>query len=264
MHNISMHQIKELAEKLAKASSSSSTEELLAQARELYEKIILLHYVSDEGENKTVDNNNKINESTEVDLIESPIVETSELSVQERIKQIMDSAPQFEPTKKEEQKKFFSDANSDIDLPQKKEVVIEQAESIPIIDDNKDDVETIKPETSTPKPSLEEELKDAISADYAANLFEKADKIEITKKSLNDKLSQKQLQIGLNDRIAFVKHLFNNSQSDFNRVLSQLNSFHSESQAKEFINTIVKPEYSWDSKIEYEERLIILIEKRFL
>ncbi|MGL4383932.1 MAG: hypothetical protein ACRCS4_01340, partial [Flavobacterium sp.] len=43
-------------------------------------------------------------------------------------------------------------------------------------------------------------------------------------KSLNDKLA-KGISIDLNDRIGFVKHLFGNSNEDYNRVLSQLNSF---------------------------------------
>ena len=97
----------------------------------------------------------------------------------------------------------------------------------------------------------------------AANMFEKAEKKVITKQSLNDRLSQSQIQIGLNDRIAFVKHLFNNSQSDFNRVLSQLNSFDNEEEALRFINSTVMPEYKWAEDSEYVERLINLVSRKF-
>ena len=106
--------------------------------------------------------------------------------------------------------------------------------------------------------TLEEELEDTISVDVAADLFEKAPE----KKSLNDALQQN-LQIGLNDRIAFVKNLFDGSQGDFNRVVSQINSFKTEKEAKRFINKMVKPDYNWSNQEEYEARFISLIERKF-
>jgi len=174
-----------------------------------------------------------------------------------------------------------------------------------------------KTQTTTPKVaeknSLEDEMKDSISADVAANMFERAEKISTDKvapltpntdnkakiekedvlgttsktekpkvniatkqeifkpkptptpsaTSLNDRIHNQKIQVGLNDRIAFVKHLFNFSQEEFNRVLSQLNTFNSEQECKDFLNTQVKPEYDWSNKEEYEERLIALIERKF-
>lgn len=120
--------------------------------------------------------------------------------------------------------------------------------------------------------SFEEELKDAISADVATELFESVTKespvieevTESKQRSLNDALYKSNLQVGLNDRIAFVKHLFEGNQEDFNRVLSQLNSFKNENEAKDFINTMVKPDYDWSEKQDYEERLMNIIERKFL
>lgn len=81
--------------------------------------------------------------------------------------------------------------------------------------------------------------------------------------SLNDKLN-KDLQVGLNDRLAFVKHLFNNSMEDYTRVLSQLNTIDTEERSIAFINNMVKPEYNnWEGKEEYEARFLSLIERRF-
>jgi len=110
--------------------------------------------------------------------------------------------------------------------------------------------------------TLEEELKDTVSVDITADLFQK--EVKKSKTSLNDKLKQGNIQVGLNDRIAFVKHLFNHSQADFNRVLSQLNTFKTEKEAQNFIKKMVKPDYDWSRKEEYEERLLDLIERRFL
>jgi len=81
--------------------------------------------------------------------------------------------------------------------------------------------------------------------------------------SLNDKIN-KFIKVDLNDRIAFVKHLFEGNQEDFNRVLSQLNSFENEIDAKDFLLKQVKPDYSWEGKESYEERLLLLIERKFL
>ena len=68
----------------------------------------------------------------------------------------------------------------------------------------------------------------------------------------------------MNNRLAFVKHLFNGSTEDYNRVLSQLNTIETEERSLSFINNMVKPEYNnWEGKEEYEERLIALIERRF-
>ena len=138
--------------------------------------------------------------------------------------------------------------------------------------DKKDDLPK-KELTETPslQISLEEEFRDAISADVATQLFEKATKetpvverhMESKQRSLNDTLFKNNIQVGLNDRIAFVKHLFDGSQEDFNRVISQLNSFKTEREAKKFINKIVKPDYDWSKKEDFEIRLINLIERKF-
>ena len=80
--------------------------------------------------------------------------------------------------------------------------------------------------------------------------------------SLNDRLN-KNINIGLNDRIAFVKHLFGGSQEDCNRVISQLNTMTTFEDAQNFILDVVKPDYDWSNKEEYEERLLEIVTKRF-
>lgn len=81
--------------------------------------------------------------------------------------------------------------------------------------------------------------------------------------SLNDALSNS-ISISLNDRVAFVKHLFNESNEDYNRVLSQLNTFDTFVDAKNFLNEMVIPEYNyWVGKEEYLERFLEIVEKKF-
>ena len=81
--------------------------------------------------------------------------------------------------------------------------------------------------------------------------------------SLNDRLS-KGITVGLNDRIAFVKHLFGNSNEDYNRVLSQLITFNSFEEARDFIENMVRPDYNnWEGKDEYAARFMEVVEKKF-
>lgn len=87
--------------------------------------------------------------------------------------------------------------------------------------------------------------------------------METKTRSLNDKL-QKDIKVGLNDRLAFVKHLFNGNAEDYQRVMSQLVTIESEERSIAFINNMVKPEYkNWVGKEEYEERFMVLIEHKF-
>ena len=80
---------------------------------------------------------------------------------------------------------------------------------------------------------------------------------------LNEKLAQG-INIGLNDRVGFVKYLFNGSSEDFNRVLSQLNTFDTYSDAKNFIDEMVKPDYNnWQGQDDFEERFMELVERKF-
>jgi hypothetical protein len=87
--------------------------------------------------------------------------------------------------------------------------------------------------------------------------------IEPKPSSLNDKLA-KGISIDLNDKIAFVKHLFGNSDEDYNRVLNQLITYDSFEEAQNFIEDMVKPDYnSWEGKEDYSQRFIEIIEKKF-
>lgn len=85
------------------------------------------------------------------------------------------------------------------------------------------------------------------------------------KKSLNDKLKGKTLVIGLNDKLAFIKHLFGGNNEDYDRVLSQINTASTFTEASNLIQEIVKPDYNhWMDKDEYEDRFMEIIESKFL
>lgn len=73
----------------------------------------------------------------------------------------------------------------------------------------------------------------------------------------------KNLNIGLNDRIAFVKQLFMGSQEDYHRVVSQINTMDDYDETIGFVRDVVKPDYDWSKVEETEERLLELIANRF-
>lgn len=63
------------------------------------------------------------------------------------------------------------------------------------------------------------------------------------------------LKVDLNDRLAFIQHLFNNSPNDYQRAMNQLTTFNSFPEAANFIQNLIKPDYNqWEGKEEYEER----------
>ena len=130
-------------------------------------------------------------------------------------------------------------------------------------------------EEKTEVESVIPELPRTISREHAVNeladtppaIFEKSEEMAtpLAKNlSLNDKFS-KGIDIDLNDRIAFVKHLFGNSEEDYNRVLNQLITFDNFYETRNFIEEMVKPDYNdWKGKDDYAERFIDIIEKKFL
>jgi len=94
--------------------------------------------------------------------------------------------------------------------------------------------------------------------------FEPISKTSQEKTSLNDKLKRGGLNIGLNDKIAFIKHLFDGKNEDYDRVLSQINTSSSFQEAHNLIQTMVKPDYNnWEGKEEYEARFMSILESRF-
>lgn len=123
-------------------------------------------------------------------------------------------------------------------------------------------------EKSIPETLLHKNnLKDITSGFEEVPVFEAKADLEskhAIKKSLNDKLKHGSLNIGLNDKIAFIKHLFNGKHEDYDRVLSQINTTSSYIEASRLIKDIVKPDYNhWKGKEIYEERLLEIIQSKF-
>ncbi len=143
-----------------------------------------------------------------------------------------------------------------------KDIVAQMPHETEVVDTILDQV---NPKTKIHKNNLED-----ITANFIETpVFEpvsttKNNPTEDNKKSLNDKLKREGLVIELNDKIAFIKHLFNGKSEDYERVLSQLNTYSSFKEATNFIQNIIKPDYKgWIGKEDYEERFMEILESKF-
>ncbi|UGS23869.1 hypothetical protein [Flavobacterium channae] len=126
-------------------------------------------------------------------------------------------------------------------------------EAVETVKEEVEEVAIPEPVAEAPKV-LEEEVKAT-----AEKVVAQESKIS----SLNDRLN-KAISFGLNDRIGFEKKLFGGNPDDFNRVISQLNTFDSFEEAKAFVQDFVKPDYNnWEGNEEFETRFMEIIEKKF-
>ena len=143
------------------------------------------------------------------------------------------------------------------DVPAEVEKVTETVfEAVTPVKEVKEEVQP-EPVAETPKVLEQEVLEEEVKA-----TFEKVSQ-EPKISSLNDRLN-KTISFGLNDRIGFEKKLFGGSSDDFNRVISQLNTFDSFEEAKSFVLDFVKPDYNnWEGNEEFEARFMEIIEKKF-
>ena len=131
-----------------------------------------------------------------------------------------------------------------------------------------DDSETVFEETAPQESIKKHNLEDITAGFEDIPVFEPVSKtqngVSNGKKSLNDQLKVGGFKIGLNDKIAFIKHLFDGKSEDYDRVLSQLNTSISFEDAQSFIENMVKPDHNnWEGKEEFEERFIQIIESKF-
>ena len=114
------------------------------------------------------------------------------------------------------------------------------------------------------KPRYHKNDLEEITADFTEMpVFDKVSKTE-DKKSLNDSLKAGKINIGLNDKLAFIKQLFDGNEKEYERVISQLNTTSSIQDARQLIQNLVKPDYgNWSGKEDIEQRFMEIIESKF-
>ena len=302
MHKKLASDLTSLAHSILKMKNKDEVFALKEKAYEVYEKLSVLAYVEEyinNTPNPTKTKEELLTEIAEAELKRETELEVSKETVlnvvggkKEETTIVKDEVIEVKSVIEETvientaEKEEVEEIEKSISLKEKLAVdKVEEKEEIPIITEEKETLTMVEEITEQPfdelegmlfgkeesnvkddvkdigekkVATLEDELQDTLPVDVMANLFEKA----VPKKTLNDHL-QNTIQIGLNDRIAFVKHLFEGNQTDYNRVISQLNTVKTEKEAKQFITKMIKPEYDWSTKEEYELRFMEIIERRF-
>lgn len=201
--------------------------------------------VEKNAEDDTITRHYLVSEDPEQDELVEPLMETiknmvAEMPEDEQEDTILAEAQETEAPKQETLEDILADV-----LPQPTFV---KSEEVATKDEEKAPKET---ETVTKEVTARIQVEAKVT------------KTENKPKSLNDRLNTG-ISIGLNDRIAFTKHLFDGNQEDYNRVISQLNTIESETEAKDFIYDMIKPDYNnWEGKEEYETRFMEIVERKF-
>lgn len=250
-------ELKDLATKILNNNKDNSPSFLKQQALELYEKLTVLDFTEKNLEAFTS------NRTSEKELDRKEV----------KVEQVGSPVPV--ENKKEEKDEYLpdgteyndSDALTEPNTEKIKDIVAQMPPETQNVDNL---INTIMSKNGFDKftePSSESkrDFRD-IGVDYD-NLpnFEPVKKQEKEERprSLNDRLKNG-INIGLNERLAFIRHLFEGKTADYNRVISQINTFDSVTEAKKFIQLVVKPDYkNWVGKEEYEQRFMELVENKF-
>ena len=247
-----MISLKSLAHDILNLESDQDLGTIHKKTKEIYDKLVILEYLT-----KNIDS---LEEETTSDQFEKTQVSHDDVQSEEiEREEIIDEF--YEEIKTED---LDRDTNESDEVAPTINIEDNNLHENP--EDNEESLEELfEPKFDSIKEdfSLKDEFKDTVSLDDTEKLFE-TKKTEAKSISLNDKLLGRKIQVGLNDRIAFVNSLFDYNQSDFNRILNELNSFETEIEAKNYIQNSIKTKYNWIGKEDVEERFILLVERKFL
>ena len=266
-----------IAHRVLKLKNREETKQLQQETKRLYEKLTILRFYEENFEAFK----NEIALDALENKIENPAIEedivVKQPTIEEEVKVETTIETIEEPLRKEDDSKAPQVALFDgIQMENYKEVDFVKVEEVPVAVEEATNLTFEK----TPESIVEEEevinqpesSKEAIFEEIEPEIIKPEVVFEAKKEvveeeprtmSLNDRLT-KGISFGLNDRIAFEKRLFGGNPDDFNRVVSQLNTFDSFEEARGFINDFVKPDYNnWDGKEEFENRFLEIIERKF-
>ena len=265
-----------IAHRVLKLKNRSETKQLHEEVKKLYEQLTILRFyeenfeaVKEEIPVEVLEAKLQEQAAVDLDVQEEPVLKeesTFEPEVEAEINEEEIEAIQHEDDIKQEQPALFDNVSIDdfkeldfvkvedvpAEVEQAADATFEKVEEVeePVVEEE-EVVETVE--------EIKEEIKEEIVIEKVPEVVFEEPKV----KSLNDRLNNG-INIGLNDRIAFEKKLFGGSADDFNRVLSQLNTFESFDEAKGFIEDFVKPDYNnWDGKEEFENRFLEFVERKF-
>jgi len=257
MKNKLREEIKEIAAKLSATEGNFDTVKVKATVTKLQERLTVLAYLESQlniSETNSLDSKSYREENWFKEPVPVPQPENKEELVEPAMEKIKDIVAQM-PAESQRVEELLKEI-----LPQKKTMKND-------LEDFASDYQqmpTFTRKQENPPAATNElaEKEPAKGVDLPQNVPSlKTDPGQ--PKSLNDRMAGG-LTIGLNDRLAFIKHLFDGGPDDYQRVLSQVNTMESYDEASTFIKGKVKPDYNyWLGKEEYADRFMAIIEKNF-
>jgi hypothetical protein len=285
-----------IAHRILKLKNKSEVDQLYRESQKLYETLSVLKFYQDNFES--------VKSDVDEIVLEEKLEQSLELEIAPvLVAEVKEDSSDNEQAKHKESEEDPSDselAEQSVVLEAPEEVLEEQSidEEEPIDDEESAfnpifELETDEEEQEQQdipaevafESQPEEKLEDHIGK-YTEPVFVKTNEVSLftsdsseteeAKQTVAEEVKEepktaafnemitKSIAIGLNDRIGFVQHLFNDSNEDFNRVISQLNTFDTFEEAKNFINEMVLPDYNyWVGEEDYIERFMEIVEKKF-
>ncbi|MFM2369350.1 MAG: hypothetical protein RL619_1650, partial [Bacteroidota bacterium] len=280
-----------IAHRILQLKNKSDINQLYLETQKLYEKLSVLRFVDehfsdakptigiaeieqkieevfDQKETAQPETKTTVEETIAEQMVETPAEQTEETlkTPLEEKKEIVteeeaaieeeiiapETAPFIPAFELSEEEEVEEEKAAEIETPKKMEAV--QISFEDLLGGNYSDAQFVKVHPL-------ENIPTAIAIDFEEKKLDpieevKPEPVEPKTASLNEKLA-KNINIDLNDRIAFTKHLFGNSSEDYNRVLNQLITFDTFYETRDFIQEMVKPDYNnWEGKQDYEERFM--------
>ncbi|MCF6128543.1 hypothetical protein L1S35_02590 [Flavobacterium sp. AS60] len=280
-----------IAHRILKLKNKSEVDQLYKETQKLYETLSVLKFYQDNFESVKSEVSEEVLEEKLSN--QAPIEQVAEAKdeVIEPIAEVATEAEaEEEDTSESELAEQIISEEPEAVLEEEEvleEVAVDEPEAIsvepafkPIFElEAEEDEEPVAAEVAS-EVQPEEKLEDLIG-NYADPVFVKPNEVSLfpsetpleevkqevkeePKTAAFNEMTSKSIAIGLNDRIGFVQHLFNDSNEDFNRVISQLNTFDTFEEAKNFINEMVIPDYNyWVGEEDYIERFMEIVEKKF-
>ncbi|MBK5191915.1 MAG: hypothetical protein JJE07_01670 [Flavobacteriaceae bacterium] len=264
MKNKLLAELKELATKILQITDQNSVSTLKQQAKDLYEKLTILAFTEENLASFSVQTSSKMEFKYEETKTETINLKESYAPEKQEIVKLVEEKDEYLPDGTE-----YNDTESIIEQNTEKikDIVAEMPPETHAVDYMVNKIisanGTVKKTGNTSENNKKDFRDIGVDYDNLPNFQPVKQQDKERPRSINDRL-KKGINIGLNERLAFIRHLFDGKAADYNRVISQLNTFSSVEESRKFIRLVVKPDYkNWVGKEEFEKKFMELVENKF-
>lgn len=234
MANEVKHVLDELCSAIIK-SSSDDINKLVEWSRELYEHLVIMQYLHNQHslnlENTSYDQKSDLN----TELTQKLKSDHQQLNTKE-----------FDPSEKEIS--ILKDQGSKVENKTPQKIFVQEKKDTRILE------KFIRENTDQSSKAVYTEIKQ--------------EKIQISLSdsslALNERIAaNNKIVLGLNDKIAFSRHLFNGDETTLMSLIDRMNGAQTFEQAMNFLHQARAQYGAWEDKKDYVTRLENLVRRRF-